>query len=65
VSIIYIAYIIALVTLAAWPWKREIKPIEPVPKEIADHIFTTRYRAPRNSPCPCVSGKKFKVCHAQ
>jgi preprotein translocase subunit SecA len=22
-------------------------------------------KTPRNSPCPCGSGKKFKLCHGQ
>jgi hypothetical protein len=62
-----------LVIIAIWPWRRSAAPstpqiIEPVPEEVAENIFRAVfappvYRAPRNSPCPCGSGMKFKHCH--
>ena len=64
-----IAYIAILAVVAYWPWKKPTpSKIQPVAKDITEkviaHVFTERFSAPRNAPCPCGSGKKFKVCHA-
>lgn len=36
----------------------ELPPVEPIKGE-----RQVQYRAGRNEPCPCGSGKKFKKCH--
>ena len=30
-----------------------------------DEIFTPEKKIPRNAPCPCGSGKKYKDCHGK
>ena len=37
---------------------------DPVPPEVAP-AATTSGKVPRNAPCPCGSGKKYKHCHGK
>lgn len=39
------------------------KPVKSAPKPLLRPVATPQYQAPRNAPCPCGSGKKFKRCH--
>jgi hypothetical protein len=44
---------VLLLVAVIWPPKADAKASNPAP----------RYRAARNDPCPCGSGRKFKACH--
>ena len=48
--------VVSPVTVAPLPVRNE--PIDP-------HDETTWRNTPRNAPCPCGSGKKFKYCHGR
>ena len=41
---------------------REKRPASPLPASAAPQ---TIHRAGRNEPCPCGSGKKYKLCHGR
>jgi len=43
-------------------WKKESQE-EEAEEDIEDYILENYTRIPRNDPCPCGSGKKFKKCH--
>jgi preprotein translocase subunit SecA len=42
-------------------------PAEPAPEEVTQTpvVKSEWDKTPRNAPCPCGSGKKFKLCHGQ
>ena len=41
-------------------------PPQPVEEQINTPIVKTDWeKTPRNAPCPCGSGKKFKMCHGR
>ncbi len=59
-----LTFFATLTVAAVWPWKRKPAPLPLPSEEITELILTPRYRGQRNKPCPCGSGKKFKVCCA-
>ena len=44
---------------------RDPVPFEPEEAPQAPVVLSEWDRTPRNAPCPCGSGKKFKICHGQ
>jgi hypothetical protein len=44
------------------PRTKSLKVVRMVSKPVDGMTYNPLLRIPRNSPCPCMSGKKFKAC---